>query len=114
MIFKTSSASPGVAKQSITYRKCKSVDVNIVHDDIAAAFTDFNTQCQDLDTAVKYYNSALCNIADNLAPEKSRVISVRADSPWYTSELSKEKRFRRKLERIFKRTKLIIDKERLD
>ena len=60
------------------------------------------------------YNSVLKDIDDKHAPEKSRVIVVRADAPWYTSELVKEKRLRRKLERKYNKTKLAVDKERLD
>ena len=51
------------------------------------------------------YNSVLKDIVDKHAPEKSRVIVVRADAPWYTSELVKEKRLRRKLERKSNKTK---------
>ena len=45
-------------------------------------------------------------------PRTSHVIVVQADAPWYTSELAKEKRLRRKLEHNM--TKLAVDKERLD
>ena len=40
------------------------------------------------------------------------MFSVRPNSPWFNSELVKEKRKRRKLERTYKRTSLAIDKER--
>ena len=54
------------------------------------------------------------DIVDKHAPEKSRVIVARADAPWYTSELVKEKRLRRKLERKYNKTKLAVDKERFN
>ena len=56
----------------------------------------------------------LKDIVDKHAPEKSRVGAVRAEAPWYTSELVKEQRLRRKLERKYNKTKLAVDKERLD
>ena len=59
------------------------------------------------------YNSVLKDSVDIHAHEKSRVI-VRADAPWYTPELVKEKRLRRKLERKYNKKKLAVDKERLD
>ena len=40
------------------------------------------------------YNSVLKDIVDKHAPEKSRVIVVRADAPWYTSELEAAKEIR--------------------
>ena len=113
VIFSITSASPGAPKQSITYRKWSSVDVDLVRTDIAAAFNDFDIHCKNLDAAVKHYNSLLCDIAAKHAPEKSRVVCVRAESPWFTSELAREKRDRRKLERAYKRTNLESDELRL-
>ena len=112
VIFKLSCVSPGVSKQSVTYRQWKSVDVDSVQRDISSAFEDFNIQ--DLNSAVKFYNTTLNNIVDSHAPEKTRDFSVRADTPWYNASLGREKRHRRKLERTFQRTKLTVDKQRLD
>ena len=52
----------------------------------------------------------LVDIVEKHAPEKSRVLTVRADKPWYTAELSAEKRLRRKCERKYKNTHLESDK----
>ena len=38
---------------------------------------------------------------------------MRADKPWYTAELSQEKRLRRKYERKYKQSKLTVDKLQL-
>ena len=112
LIFNLSFQSPGAVKRTITYRSWKSVDISILRSDIAKAFDGFTTQ--DPESAVESYNSVLKDIVDKHAPEKSRVIVVRANAPWYTSELVKEKRLRRKLERKYNKTKLAVDKERLD
>ena len=112
LIFNLSFQSPGAVKRTITYRNWKSVDIPVLRSDIAKAFDGFTTQ--DPESAVESYNSVLKDIVDKHAPEKSRVIVVRADAPWYTSELVKEKRLRRKLERKYDKTKLAVDKERLD
>ena len=112
LIFNQSFQSPGAVKRTITYRNWKSVDISVLHSDIAKAFDGFITQVPE--SAVESYNSVLKDIVDKIAPEKSRVIVVRADAPWYTSELVKEKRLRRKLERKYDKIKLAVDKERLD
>ena len=70
VIYRITSELPGAPKQSITYRKWSSVDVDLVCTDIAAAFNNFDKECKDLDTAVKHYNSLLCDIADKHALEK--------------------------------------------
>ena len=41
------------------------------------------------------------DIVEKHAPKKSRVVTVRADKPWYTAELSAEKRLRRKCEKKY-------------
>ena len=112
VIFKLSCVSPDVPKQSVTYRQWKSVDVNSLQKDVATAFEEFDVQ--DLNGAVQSYNTILSNIVDKHAPEKTRVFSVRVDTPWYNASLGEEKRLRRKHERTFKRTKLTVDKQRLD
>ena len=108
LIFSLSFQSPGAVKRTITYRNWKSVDISVLHSDITKAFDGFTTQ--DPESAVESYNSVLKDIVDKHAPEKSRVIVAL----WYTSELVKEKRLRRKLERKYNKTKLAVDKERLD
>ena len=46
-------------------------------------------------------------------PNTSRIVTVRADKPWYTAELSQKKRLRRKYERKYKQSKLTVDKLQL-
>ena len=112
VLFTLSCISPGTSTQSVTYRQWKSLDIHSVREDISSAFVDF--RADDLSDAVQSYNTNLTNIVDNHVPEKTRVFNVRADSPWYNSELGKEKRIRRKLERTYKRTSLAVDRERFD
>ena len=84
------------------------IDVSSVRADISDAFEDF--AYQNIDTAVRTYNSTLADIIDNHAPQKSRIVTVRADKPWYTAELSQESRLRLKYERKYKQSKLTVDK----
>ena len=52
----------------------------------------------------------VADIVEKHAPNKSRVVTVRAGKPSYTAELSAEKRLRRKCERKYKNTQLESDK----
>ena len=61
------------------------MSISALRSDVAKAFDGFTTQAPD--STVEIYNSGLNDITDKHAPEKSRVIVVRADAPWYTSEL---------------------------
>ena len=96
--------SPGTVRKSITYRKWKAVDIASVQSDISGAFIDFSHH--DLSSAIGFYNDTLADIVEKHTPEKSRVVTVRADKPWYTAELSAEKRLRRNCERKYRNTQL--------
>ena len=108
VLFTISCTSPGVAQKNITYREWRSADVTSIQADISDAFSDFS--CQDVSTGVQIYNATLADIVEKHAPEKSRLVTVRPDNSWYTADLSKEKRLRRKLERKFKQTQSAADK----
>ena len=112
VLFSIKSTSPGTVKKTVTYRNWKSVNIDQVKEDISSSFSGFT--CTDPEEGVKSYNSILQGIVENHAPLKSREVTIRADAPWYNSELTKEKQLRRKLERKYKRTKLHVDKSQLD
>ena len=80
------------------------MDISVLRGDIAKTFDGFTTR--DSESAVESYNSLLKYIVDKHAPEKSHVIVVLADAPWYTSGLVKEKKLWRKLKRKYDKTKL--------
>ena len=50
-------------------------------------------------------------LADKHAPLKSREVTLRPNSLWYTEALGEEKRKRRRLERTARRTKLQVHRE---
>lgn len=58
------------------------------------------------------YESELSNVLNRHAPIKKRVVTVQPDAPWYTDDIKCEKRKRRKLERIWRATRLQNDRER--
>ena len=55
--------------------------------------------------------SALQNLTDKYAPLQSKKIALRPHSPWYTSALRREKRVRRRGERVAVRTQLEVDRQ---
>ena len=50
-------------------------------------------------------------IVDKHAPEKTRVVTIRPEAPWYNSNLAEEKRLKRKYERKYNKSKLAVDRE---
>ena len=85
------------------------MDHDKLRNDIGEAFSDFT--CSDVESAVHNYNEVLQHIVDKHAPEKTRVVTIRPDAPWYNSKLAEEKRLKRKYERKYNRSQLAIDRE---
>ena len=109
VLFTLSSPSPGLPKQTVTYRSWKSVDHDQLRKDIGDAFSEFT--CSDVESAVHNYNEVLQNIVDKHAPEKTRVVTIRPEAPWYNSNLAEEKRLKCKYERKYNKSKLAVDRE---
>ena len=109
MLFNLSISPPGLPKQTIKYRCLKSVDINDFKKDIINYFSDFD--CVTVENGIKSYNDKLNTILDKHAPLKSKEITVRADTPWYNSDLKREKQLRRTYERKYKKSKLEVDRQ---
>ena len=109
VLFQVSAPSSAVPKQKITYRKWKAVDPLSFSTAIGDHFADYApTTVED---AVSSYNSILRNLANEHAPEKSMAVTLHPDSPWYTTELQKEKAERRRLEKQYHKSNLVVDRE---
>ena len=99
---------PPLERKEITCRKIRSID-----------FTDFrynlSNSClvldpaDDLEALVRQYNVTLRSMLDTHAPSKTRTVTVRPYSPWFTEEIATEKRKRRALERRWRSTGLPSD-----
>ena len=68
VLFTLSSPSPGLPKQTVTYRSWTSVDHDQLRLDIGDAFSKFT--CSDVKSAVHNYIEVLQNIVDKHAPRK--------------------------------------------
>ena len=64
----------------------------------------------DISVKMNQYNSNLARILENHAPLITREIIIRPAAPWYTEEIKSEKRIRRKLERIWRKSKQSCDR----
>ena len=66
----------------------------------------------DLHVVVNNYDGVLRSLLDKHAPVKERVVTVRPSAPWYTVEVTAEKRKRRQLERKWRASRLLADRVR--
>ena len=89
-------------------RKWSDMDIHVFKQDLK---DHLNVQILDnihSSSLVDWYNSTLSSLVDKHAPEKT-VIIRRAPNPWYNDDIRDHKRKRRRLERIWKKTKLTVD-----
>ena len=65
----------------------------------------------DLPTPVDKYETELKRVLDIHAQEKKRTITVRPPAALYNGDIDREKRKRQKLERRWRKSRLVIDRE---
>ena len=100
---------PIYAKKTVQYRKLRSIDFDCFSEEVRASAL-FNHPSSDLQTLVSRYNSVLSALLDKHAPLKSKCVTIRPSSAWFTPEVSEEKRKRRGLERRWLKSGLEIDR----
>lgn len=93
----------------MSFRNIKKINPSVLTDAIA----DFppSDHLTSPDNLVSFYNFELQQLLDTLAPLKTRTVSFTHSAPWFTPELRQLKTRGRRLERLYKRTGLMIHRE---
>ena len=102
-------ALPLPTKQ-ITYRRMKAIDVDEFASDLQNSRL-FSLETDDVDVLAETYNSVLCEVLGQHSPLKSKTITVHHVAPWYTDVVRDTKTIRRKAERKWRQTRLVIHKQ---
>ena len=100
-------AKPPRETTRIVYRKLHRIDLASFSSDLQACLA--TTPAKDLSAFIDHYNTTLQDILNKHAPEKTKVITVRASAPWYSDKIDAGKKLRRKLERCWRKTKSLDD-----
>ena len=58
-----------------------------------------------------YYNDTLQKLRDKHTPLKTKVVAVHAEAPWYTEEVRYAKQDKRRAERRWRKTKLVVHRD---
>ena len=101
---------PAAVQQMQTYRKLKDIDIEALQADILQSSL-YTSPADSVNDLVLQYNSVLEDIMDSHAPKKTRKITVRPNTPWYTDDIRKAKQNRRKAERRWRASKLTVHHE---
>ena len=91
---------PPLQRKEISYRKLRSIDICAFKADfLESPFVTSVQQLASPDDVLTNYNSSVTAVLDKYAPLKTRTITLRPSSPWFTDDLQKEKQLKCSLER---------------
>lgn len=107
--FDMSLSRPPRSRRSVTFRKLREIDYDCIREDITNC--SFKTDpSNDIENLTKQYNSDLNNLLDKHAPQITREITSRPNTPWYNEALRKLKQEKRAYERKWRKSNLCVDK----
>ena len=97
--------------KTITFRKLKEIDPDAFSADLQNQILSRNIDNEsDFGTAVLTYNSALTKVLDLHAPLITKTIKDVPRAPWFDREYSDLRRKRRRAEKLYRKTKLMVHK----
>ena len=101
---------PPNIKKRINYRKFRSINTDDFQRDIvnSALYSSPKTVLAELSDQ---YDSVLSSILDKHAPLQTKTVIQRPAAPWYSEEIATEKTQRRKLERRWRHSGLLTDRQ---
>ena len=96
-------------EKEITYRKLGAIDSEKFQSDIKEGLS-VNSELS-FGENINMYNATLNSILNKHAPVRSKTVKILIDSPWFDAEYESVRRLRRKAEKTYRKTKLIVHKE---
>ena len=92
------------------FRNLRSLDIESFCEDILTSPL-LQDQAVELNALVDQYDNVLRSLLDLYAPLKRRTVTLRPRDPWYKPEVVVQKNIRRRLERKWRSTRLLCDRE---
>jgi hypothetical protein len=101
---------PGLPKKTVTYRKFRAINLDTLREDISQSDT-VQSPANTLEDLVNQYDTSLRILIDKHAPQCTRAFTERPMFPWYNMDITNAKKWRRKCERLYRRSKLTVHKD---
>ena len=101
---------PHFTKKKVYYSKLRSLDIESFCEDILTSPL-LQDEAVELNALVDQYDNVLRYLLDLHAPLKRRTVTLRPSAPWYKPEVVVQKNIRRRLERKWRSTRLLCDRE---
>lgn len=101
-------AKPTRPRKSITSRSTKNIDIDVFKTELSSSLSQLSSESP---VNIDNFNTAVIGVLDKFAPEKSRNVPIRPDSPWINDVVLESKRSKRQAERRWKKTGLVVHRE---
>ena len=102
---------PDDVKKVRATRNFREIDQESMNKDLATNFDLHLSESTTIDELVSQYNDTIKDALDKFAPISERTRSSRVRQPWYTSDIHKARRKRRRLEKQWRKSKSEVHHE---
>ena len=110
ILFQLNVKKPPLPRKMVTFRSYRNVDTDKFQSDIQSSDL-LQNPATTLDQLCELYDKTLSDINDKHAPLKTKNMTIRPFTPWYTNEINEAKKLRRKYEEKWRQTKLTVHEE---
>ena len=101
-------SKPNHVKSTIKKRNISNIDLN----SFELALNESLTNIKDELTSFSFHQCVL-NVLNTFAPIKNRLTVIRPAAPWFNLVIKAQKQVRRRAERLFRKTKLTVHKQKI-
>jgi len=103
---------PKLPTKEVSYRKLNTVGSQTLDEAISqSALLSASLEGTPLSELPVLYNTELRTILDDLAPQKTRTITIRPEAKWYSMEIRRAKQVRRQAERRWRNKHLEVHRQ---
>ena len=99
---------PEPSRKSVVYRRLRDINLDQFKCDIQSALVNIDSTSPNF---AVLFNDVLRELLDKHAPQKTKVIRVKPNAPWYTDKVREARRVKRRLERKMTKSNLQVDKD---
>ncbi|KAK6181773.1 hypothetical protein SNE40_009560 [Patella caerulea] len=103
---------PKSLQKTVSYRKLRDINLTNLKSDILndGALNKIGNFC-DISDQLQIYNTELQNIIDSHPPIVRKTLTIRPNRKWYNDSVRESKQARRKAEKVWRKSKLEIDRQ---
>ena len=106
---------PRLSKKVVAYRDWKNLNLDLLQEKLESAMLcneNFLSGAYDINFLTDCYNYSIASVVDEVLPLQTKTITIRPHVSWYSQELIVAKRLRRRLERRWRKSASMEDRQK--